>query len=136
MHFDTSVVLSLYVEETFTPEAEAFCDRHAPDATVSVWVDVEVKSAPSFLVRAKRPTLEGARIALEAYQQDRARGVYKSTLLMPEHFAAGARALDLGGSLRAGNALHLGAAKVAGLLLVTSDRTRYDGAVVSGLTAS
>jgi len=136
MYFDTSVVLSLYVEDAFTPQAEAFYDRHAPEATVSAWVDLEVKSALCFLVRTKRLTLEGAQLALKAYEEDRAQGVYKSVLLTPQHFAVGALALDLEGPLRAGDALHLGAAKAAGLPLVTSDKTLHDVAEVNSVASS
>lgn len=136
MYFDTSVILSLYVEDAFTSKAEAFYGQHAPEATVSAWVDLEVKSALSFLVRTKRLTLEGAQIALEAYQEDRLRGVYKSVMLASDHFAAGTEALNLEGVLRAGDALHLGAAKVAELPLVTSDRTLYSAAKASRVVSS
>lgn len=128
MYFDTSVILSLYVEDVFTPKAVTFYGQHAPAATVSVWVDVEVKSALSVLVRTQRLALAGAQVALSAYDEDRRRGVYEGVPLGPEGFAAGVAALELGGSLRAGDALHLGAAKVAGLPLVTSDRALYGAA--------
>ena len=128
MYFDTSVILSLYVEDAFTVKTETFYDQHAAEATVSAWVDLEVKSALSFLVRTKRLTLEGAQTALRAYNEHRLQGVYKSVSLTSEHFAAGSEALDLAGSLRAGDALHLGAAKVANLSLVTSDKALYKAA--------
>jgi hypothetical protein len=38
MYFDTSVILSLYVEDAFTQKAEAFYEQHAHDATVSAWL--------------------------------------------------------------------------------------------------
>lgn len=136
MYFDTSVILSLYVEDVFTPKAEAFYDQHAPEATVSAWVDLEVKSALSFLVRTKRLTLDGARTALKAYHEDRLRGVYKSVMLASEHFAAATEALTLEGALRAGDALHLGAAKVTELPLVTSDRTLYSVAKASHVVST
>ena len=136
MYFDTSVVLSLYVEDVFTSKAEAFYDRHASEVTVSAWVDLEVKSALSLLVRTKRLTLEGAQTALAAYQEDRLRGVYKSVVLTLDHFAAGTEALNLEGALRAGDALHLGAVKVAELPLVTSDRTLYSVAKASYVVSS
>lgn len=136
MYFDTSVILSLYVEDVFTPKAEAFYDQHAPDATVSAWVDLEVKSALSFLVRTKRLTLDGSQTALAAYHEDRLRSVYKSVVLTLDHFAAGTEALNLGGALRAGDALHLSAAKVAELSLVTSDRTLYSVAQANRVASS
>lgn len=136
MYFDTSVILSLYVEDAFTPKAETFYDQHAPEATVSAWVDLEVKSALSFLVRTKRLTLEGAQTALDAYHEDRLRGVYQSVILALDHFAVGTETLDLEGALRAGDALHLGAAKVAELPLVTSDRTLYGVAKASHVDSS
>ncbi len=136
MYFDTSVILSLYVEDAFTSKAEAFYNQHAPEATVSAWVDLEVKSALSFLVRTKRLTLEGAQTALEAYHEDRLRGVYKSVMLASDHFAAGAEVLNLEGVLRAGDAVHLGAAKVAELPLVTSDKTLYSVAKASRVVSS
>jgi predicted nucleic acid-binding protein len=80
--------------------------------------------------------LEGAQIALQTYEQDWAKGVYHSVLLVREHFVSAALALDLGGPLRAGDALHLGAARVADLPLVTSDKTLYDIANVSRLDVS
>lgn len=131
MYFDTSVVLSLYVEDVFTAKAETFYDQHASDATVSAWVDLEVKSALSLLVRTQRLRLEGAQTALRAYDEHRRQGVYRNVSLTSEHFAAGVKALDLAGSLRAGDTLHLGAAKVANLPLVTSDKTLYKVAEAS-----
>ncbi len=71
-----------------------------------------------------------------AYHEDRLRGVYKSVSLSPDHFAAGAEALALEGALRAGDALHLGAAKVAQLPLVTSDQTLYKVAEANGIASS
>ena len=136
MYFDTSVILSLYVEDAFTSKAEAFYDQHAPEATVSAWVDLEVKSALSFLVRSKRLALKGAQVALGAYHEDRLRGVYKSVMLTSDHFTAGAEAPNLEGALRAGDALHLGAAKVAELPLVTSDKTLYSVAQASHVVSS
>ena len=125
MYFDTSVIVSLYVEDTFTAKAEAFYVQHAPAATVSAWVDLELKSALSLLVRTERLTLAGAQLAWQTYAEDRARGVYRSVLLAPEHFAAGTEALMFANALRAGDALHLGAAETASLPLVTSDKTLH-----------
>ena len=123
MYFDTSVIVSLYVEDTLTAKAEALYAGHAPAATVSAWVDLEVRSALSLLVRTTRLTLTGAQLAWQTYAEDRARGVYQSVSLSSEHFAAGTEALAFENALRAGDALHLGAAKIAGLPLVTSDKT-------------
>ena len=125
MYFDTSVIVSLYVEDTFTVKAEAFYVQHAPVATVSAWVDLELKSALSLLVRTERLTLVGGQLALQTYAEDRARGVYQSVRLSSEHFAAGTGALTFENALRAGDALHLGAAKIADLPLVTSDKTLH-----------
>ena len=74
-------------------------------------------------------------MALKTYDEDRRRGVYESVPLGPEGFAAGVTALELGGSLRAGDALHLGAAKVAGLPMVTSDRALYGAAGANAITS-
>lgn len=136
MYFDTSVVLSLYVDDAFTSQAEVFYDQHASVAAVSAWVDLEIKSALSFLVRTKRLTLEGAQTALQTYTEDRQQGVYRNVSLTLNHFSAGIEALDLEGSLRAGDALHLGAAKVANLPLVTSDRTLHKVAEASHIACS
>lgn len=125
MYLDTSVVLSLYVTDAFTPKAENFCRGHAEMLTVSAWVDLEVRSALSFLVRTERLSLAGAQTALGAYDADRRRGVYRNVWLNAEHFAAGGQVLVLESSLRAGDALHLGAALVEKLLLVTSDKTLH-----------
>lgn len=89
-----------------------------------------------YLVRTKRLTLEGAQIALKAYEEDRAQGVYQSVLLTPKHFVAGALALNLEGSLRAGDALHLEAAKIADLPLVTSDKTLHNVAEINSVASS
>ncbi len=51
MYADTSVILSLYVTDVFTTKAESFCQEHVQTLTVSAWVDLEVRSALSFLVR-------------------------------------------------------------------------------------
>ena len=125
MYLDTSVVLSLYVTDVFTPKAEDFCRERAEMLTVSAWVDLEIRSALSFLVRTERLSLEGAQTALGAYDTDRRRGVYRNVLLNAEHFAAGGQVLVLGSPLRAGDALHLGAALVEKLPLVTSDKTLH-----------
>lgn len=136
MYFDTSVIMSLYVEDVFTEKAEAFYTQHASQATVSVWVDLEFKSALAFLVRTERLALEGAHLALETYREDRSRSVYNRVELTSEHFVAGATALRLEGALRAGDALHLGVAQVAGLPLVTSDRTLYRVAQENAVAAT
>lgn len=136
MYFDTSALLSLYVEDAFTEKAERFYERYADRAAVSVWVDLEVKSALAFLVRTDRLALSNAQTALQAYDENRRRGVYETVPLSRAHFAAGAEALRLGGSLRAGDALHLGAAKVAGLPLVTSDRTLRHAAEAEGVVST
>lgn len=128
MYLDTSVVLSLYVTDAFTPKAENFCREHAEMLTVSAWVDLEVRSALSFLVRTNRLASAGAQTALGAYEADRRRGVYRNVPLSAEHFAAGGRVLALGSPLRAGDALHLGAALVDKLPLVTSDKTLHKAA--------
>ena len=133
MYFDTSAILSLYVEDAFTEKAEMFYNQHAAEATVSAWVDLEVRSALSFLVRTQRLALGGAQTALTTYEESRLQGVYQSVVLSSEHFAAGVQAVKLEGSLRAGDALHLGAAKVANLPLVTSDKTLYRAANASGV---
>lgn len=136
MYFDTSVVLSLYVEDAFTSLAEVFYERHAAEATVSAWVDVELKSALAFLVRTKQLTLDGARTALEAYDDNCAQGVYQRVPLFSAHFEAGRQALALDGQLRAGDALHLGAAKVAKLALVTSDKVLFQAAGAAGVACT
>ena len=136
MYFDTSVVLSLYVEDAFTSKAELFYDQYAAAATVSAWVDLELKSALSFLVRTERLTPAGAQTALTAYEESRSQGVYQSVVLTSDHFAAGTKALELKGSLRAGDALHLGAVKVANLPLATSDKTLHKTAKTNGIVCS
>lgn len=136
MYFDTSVILSLYAEDAFTPLAEAFYEQHVAEAMVSAWVDVELKSALAFLVRTKRLTLDGARTALEAYDDNCAQGVYQRVSLSSSHFEAGRQALALDGQLRAGDALHLGTAKVAKLALVTSDKVRFQAAGAAGVACT
>lgn len=136
MYFDTSVIFSLYVEDAFTARAEAFYAQHAPEATVSAWVDLEVKSALSFLVRTKRLTPTGAQTALTAYTEDRVKGVYQSVSLSPKHFVAGTEMLQLEGALRAGDALHLGAIKVAKLPLVTGDKTLHNVAEANAVISA
>ncbi|HEX7022359.1 MAG TPA: type II toxin-antitoxin system VapC family toxin [Trueperaceae bacterium] len=125
MYFDTSVVLSLYVNDAFTRQAEDFYRHHAHAATVSAWVDLEVKSALAFLVRTKRLPHAKAQVALQTYETDRALGVYRQAELASGHFAAGCHVLSLRGALRAGDALHLGAAWCERLPLVTSDKTLH-----------
>lgn len=131
MYFDTSVILSLYVNDSFSQLAVEFYRRHAQAATVSDWVDLEGKSALAFLVRTQRLTLEGARSALKAYEADRSEGRYRVATLSPTDFKAGRNALTLDGSLRAGDALHLGIVLRSRIALVTSDKILHKAAIAA-----
>jgi predicted nucleic acid-binding protein len=136
MYFDTSVVLSLYLEDAFTTQAVDFYAEHAQFATVSDWVDLEGKSALGVLVRSGQITIEKARRVLNEYEADRAEGRYRAVSLGPREFAAGRDALGLGSVLRAGDALHLGTALQARLPLVTSDKNLHRSAVEAGVVST
>lgn len=129
MYFDTTVILSLYIEDSFTRQAVEFYRRHATAATVSEWVDLEAKSALAFLVRTKRLAIERARLVLNGYETDRNEGRYRAVTIDPGAFKGGGNALTLDGSLRAGDALHLGVVLSAGIPLVTSDKVLHESAM-------
>ncbi|MEX2535882.1 MAG: type II toxin-antitoxin system VapC family toxin [Trueperaceae bacterium] len=131
MYFDTSVMLSLYVEDAFTPQALAFYSSQAQAATVSDWVDLEGKSALAVLVRTRRLPLESARLALNSYEADRREARYRSISLTSTDFITARKALPLEGSLRAGDALHLGIVLRSGLPLVTSDKRLHEAAMAA-----
>lgn len=120
-YFDTSVIFSLYINESRTPSADAELRRNPADVIVSPWVDIELKSALSLGVRSRRLSLEDAQTALSDYRSDRVQGRYNLQVINTKHFMAAEQQIAFNNTLRAGDSLHLGIALVENHILVTGD---------------
>jgi predicted nucleic acid-binding protein len=132
-YFDTSVVFSLYINETRTANVDIELRKNPADVIISPWVDIELKSALSLGVRSGRLSLQDAQTALTNYQSDRLQGRYNLQVIDTRHFIAAEQQIAFNNSLRAGDSLHLGIVLVETYILVTGDDDLARLAQVLGL---
>lgn len=120
-YFDTSVVVSLYINEGRTARVDAELRKNPADVIISPWVDIELKSALSLGVRSGRLSLQDAHTAFADYRSDRAQGRYNVQMIDINHFMVAEQHIAFNNTLRAGDSLHLAIALVEMHTLVTGD---------------
>ena len=122
-YFDTSVVISLYVNDVHSQYADLELRKNPKDIIISLWVNVEFKSALGLLVRRQIITQQLAHSIFNRFQVDQTQGKYLIQTIKPSHYQAAENSLQFHNNLRAADALHLGIVLHEGYELVTADRT-------------
>jgi uncharacterized protein len=132
VYFDTSVIVSLFVNDAHSARTGAFIRAAAPLPVVSDFAAAEFSSALGLRVRSDRLTLDEARLSLaefDAWRDSTAR--IETTTGDIALAATWLRRLDLG--LRTPDALNLALARRSGAALVTFDVRMADAATRLGL---
>lgn len=122
LYLDSSIVIAYYLEETFSPQAQAVY-RGAANLVVSELVEVEVVSVMARLVRVGSLETDAAHLASATFQEHLDVGLYSRVTLRADHYRWAKEVIarfDL--PLKAPDALHLAAARLGGHRLVTADR--------------
>ncbi len=120
--FDTSIVIAYYLPEAYSQQVQMFYGSQ-PKPTISSLVEVEVLSVFSRLVRTQSLPVDDAKQVAALFSTHLEQGFYTYLNLRIEHYRQARDYIarfDL--PLKAPDALHLAAAAVAQLPLVTADR--------------
>ncbi|MGL4611914.1 MAG: type II toxin-antitoxin system VapC family toxin [Trueperaceae bacterium] len=133
-YYDTSVLLSLYLQQNISAKASVEVAKDQPYVVISDWVSVEVKSALAKEVRTKSLTKLQAEIIWERFYQDIQHSRYKILHLTQNVMAKAHECIALDGNLRAGDAIHVAVAFTHGRLsIVTADKEQAKAAKLNGL---
>lgn len=133
-YYDTNVILSLYLTQSITSKASAEVAKDQPYIVISDWTSVEVKSALAKELRMKLLTEVQAEKVWERFYQDVQHGRYTLLHLNPSVMTKAHECIELDGSLRAGDALHIAVAFKHGRLgIVTADAEQAKAAKKNGL---
>lgn len=122
MFLDTSIVIAYYLPETYSQQAQTYYNQNFRPV-ISNFVALETASVFSRLVRTNSITIEIARQVSETFLKHMDEGIYTLLNLQSEHFRYAHNTIvrfDL--PLKAPDALHLAAAALEGLPLITADR--------------
>jgi uncharacterized protein len=121
VYFDTSVLVSLFIEDDHTERAKQFVRSHSPIATVSDFAAAEYASAVSRLVRVGLLGLEAALASLDSLDQWRADETTELLIEPGDVASAASLVRRMDSSLRTPDAIHLAMARRSGALLATFD---------------
>jgi uncharacterized protein len=131
---DTSIVIAFYLPEAYSQQVQALYATQ-PVPIISNLVEVEVVSVFSRLVRTQSLTLEEAQQAAVLFSSHVEQGFYRRLSLHTGHYRTARDYIarfDL--PLKAPDALHLAAAALEQLSLVTADRQLARNAERLGIT--
>jgi predicted nucleic acid-binding protein len=120
--FDTSIIIAYYLPETYSEQVQ---ERYSsnPLPVISSYVELEVVSVFARLVRADQLSLDDAKQMADLFSTHVRQGYYARIDLQEEHYRAAREYItrfDL--PLKAPDALHLAAAAIEQLPLITADR--------------
>jgi uncharacterized protein len=133
-YYDTSVILSLYLEHRITEKAVMEVEKDQPYVVISDWTIVEVKSALAKEIRMKQLPKVQAETTWQHFYQDVVRGRYTLLHLSQPVMIKAHDCIELGGTLRAGDSLHIAIAWEHGRLsIVTADAEQAKAAKNKGL---
>lgn len=130
---DTSIVIAFYLPEAYSQQVQALY-ANQPVPIISNLVEVEVVSVFSRLVRTQSLSLEGAQQAAALFSSHVEQGFYRRLGLHTGHYRTARDYItrfDL--PLKAPDALHLAAAALEQLPLVTADRQLARNAETLGI---
>ena len=130
---DTSIVIAYYLPERYSGLVEAQYSAN-PQPTISSYVELEVMSVLSRLIRTNELKLEDARASADMFAAHLRHGYYTRITLHEEHYRLARDYIarfDL--PLKAPDALHLAAAATERLPLVTADRQLARNAEALGI---
>lgn len=119
---DTSVVVACYISEPTSRRVQSLYES-TTTPVISNLVDLEVVAAVALRQRIGDLGLEEARQVLNLFDQHLEAGLSTRMHLQPDHYRWARNAIarfDL--PLKSPDALHLAAAQVADLTLITADR--------------
>lgn len=120
--FDTSIVIAYYLPETYSPVVQKYYLQN-PQPVISTLVEVETVSVFSRLVRTQSLDLDSAKLVASTFLEHVTKGNYRQLNLQSVHYRQARDYIarfDL--PLKAPDALHLAAAALEQLPLVTADR--------------
>lgn len=119
---DTSVIIAYYLPETYSQQVQRYYDDE-PQLVISSLVEVEAISVFARLVRTQSLSMNAARQVSDAFTAHLDQGIYTRLPLQVQHYRYAREAIarfDL--PLKAPDALHLAAAALEQLPLITADR--------------
>jgi predicted nucleic acid-binding protein len=133
---DTSVLVSLFVDDALTPSAQGYLSAASPVLVVSDFAVAEFASALGNRVRSHMLSLDDARLAITDFDRWRARDAVSETMSAPDVAEASSilRRFDL--VLRTPDALHLAMALRLKAELATLDVRMANAARVLGLAVA
>ena len=134
LYLDTSVIVSLFVEDTFSARADELARQSAVFPLVSDFAAAEFVSAVAALVRRGTRTLLEARGVLAAFDSRFGAGQIEIKAADIRLATAYVRRLDL--TLKAPDAIHIAAAYRLGAELATFDTRMAASASILGVAVA
>ena len=133
---DTSVLVSLFVDDDFTLRARNFLRAYLPVLIISDFASAEFASALGNRVRRRDMALSDARQAIADFDRWKVRDTTSEALSTADVAEASSilRRFDL--VIRTPDALHLAMARRVGAELVTFDERMADAARMLGLAVT
>lgn len=135
-YLDTSLIVSLLVEETVSDRARAWVveQRSSAEFLISWWIETEVASALAKKVREAQIGIADRDHALDAFRMLIVASA-ETVSVVREHFKTAERlCLNAAAGLRAADALHLAVAASNDAALCTMDKRLADAGPLLGLT--
>ena len=132
-YFDASVLVSLFVVDSFADRAQVYMRDHQPIPIVSDFAAAEFASAVGRLVRTELLDLEHAFPIFAAFDGWRSQSALDCAVETSDVAAAGVLLRRLDAPLRVPAALHLAMALRMGVALATFDARLADIALRNGV---